>query len=142
VGLTRSQHSYAGLRWRPSAVRKHKCRPQARLRDVGYLPGVVAFGYPGKRSLYCSAVPEIRPVRSLRGDGREELVALVDERVFPPDDVARRPPVFDVGVRLLGDEDAFVPSVARSVDAEFVSRSSENARLPVAPWTAIERSFL
>src|SRR5687767_6014217 len=54
------------------------------------------------------AVLERRAVRSdvrVVGDGGEEVVQLVDERVAPADDVPRRPPVLPEGMGRLRDED-------------------------------------
>src|SRR5699024_10712952 len=51
---------------------------------------------------------------------REEFVILVDEGVFPPEDVTRWPPVRDIRVRFVGHQYRFVAPASPGAHVEFV----------------------
>jgi len=80
-------------------------------------PILIALGDRGR--LYGHTVIEVRFVRRFLGDGRKELVVLVDEQMIPAQNVAWQPPMLDGRIVGVGYENRLEAPVAVQTHLKF-----------------------
>ena len=95
-----------------------------------HVPDCAALRLDGRQHpLHARALGEGRRRGAPLGDAGEQVGGLVDERVVPPEHVARRPPGADVRVVGLGHQDA--GAAGAGVDDQLVERLELEAQRPL-----------